>query len=299
MSPTVPDKYEDPEGYKEVQYLRMRAAREEHEAYDAAWNAAWEAECSKPIAERQWFRSGDLCNELARDPQTLEENPALRGRISEKLTTLIQYRQFADGQVATLTLSGEVPSFEPLGPRSPGSILVLGDDLMLRRDFVERFIIAYEALPNALPLRRQWLGEFNQEAAASSSGARTADAAEHATTLKRSAEREQQQRDEETGGAHGTSVINSVEVAIDGAEVVTRHAEWIFNTRHQVRGFEKLYDLACKDSGSFKKKDFRAAYQEVYETEPHRPPATGWPLRSPYKERDEAEKSLKYSRKSF
>jgi hypothetical protein len=247
------------------------------------------------MAERQWFRKGDLLDDLSRDPQTLKVHAALRRRISEKLTSLIQYRQFADGQVATLTLSGGVPSFEPLPPRSPGSILVLGDDLMLRRDFVERFITAYEALPNALPLRRQWFAVFNQEAAASSPGGLTADAAEHATTLERPAERKQQQRDQETGGAHGTSVINSVEVAIDGAEVVTRHAEWIFNKRRQMRDFKKLYDLARKDSslGSCKKKDLLAAYQDVYETEPHRPPASGWPLRSPYKERDEAEKSSK------
>jgi hypothetical protein len=297
MSPTMPDKYTDAEGYEEAQYQWMRAARLEREAYDAAWHAAWQTELSKPIAERQWFRSGDLLDELSRDPQTLKVHAALRRRIYEKLATLIQYRQFADGQVAKLTLSGEVPSFESLPPPSPGSILVLGDDLMLRRDFVERFIKAYEALPNALPLRRQWLGEFSQEAAASSPGALTADAADHATTPARPPAREQQQKNQETGTAHGTLAINSVEVATDETEVVERLADWICGKRRQLRDFEKLYNLARNDVGvgPFKKKNFLSAFQLVYKTKPHRPPATGWPLRSPYKERDESESLLNKS----
>ena len=65
-------------------------------------------------------------------------------------------------------------------------------------------------------------------------------------------------------------------------------AEWIF-ARH-VRGanpFDKRYSEAMKDNTieGFKKADFRIAYRRVYETEPHRPPATGWPLRGPYRDR--------------
>ena len=65
-------------------------------------------------------------------------------------------------------------------------------------------------------------------------------------------------------------------------------AEWIF-ARH-VRGanpFDKRYSEAMKDNTieGFKKADFRIAYRRVYETEPHRPLATGWPLRSPYRDR--------------
>jgi hypothetical protein len=64
-------------------------------------------------------------------------------------------------------------------------------------------------------------------------------------------------------------------------------AEWIFARHGTGKTFEKLYDEACGDSeiGGFKKADFQIAYRLVYDTKRHRPPVTGWPLKSPYKER--------------
>ena len=89
-----PAGWDDPERY-EAQGARLarkaRKAREEGEAYAAAWNAVWEAECGKPIERRQWFRLGDLADELARDPRTREVDAALRGRI-----TTISARRFSN-----------------------------------------------------------------------------------------------------------------------------------------------------------------------------------------------------------
>jgi hypothetical protein len=64
-------------------------------------------------------------------------------------------------------------------------------------------------------------------------------------------------------------------------------AEWIF-ARHQTkRSFDKLYEEARGDSKitGLRKADLLTAFQKVYDTKPHRPPVTGWPLRSPYNER--------------
>lgn len=248
------------------------------------------------MVSRHWFRLGDLLDELARNRQTLEVDAALRHRIFEILYALIQYRQFAAGQVATL--SGEVPSFVSLPPASPGSTLVVTEDFMMRRDFVERFIKAYNALPNAAPLQRQWFAEFNQEASGSSCGTLAADvcerasiASKHATTQELPAEREQQRIDQETHEPRATPATQSVEAAIDQTDQVKRLAEWIFSMRGQLRAYRKLLAVARgeRSLGGFRVKDFLAAFQLVYETKPHSPPATGWPLRSLYKERDEAE----------
>jgi hypothetical protein len=78
-----------------------------------------------------------------------------------------------------------------------------------------------------------------------------------------------------------------------GPDAVVMLSDWIFSVRGQMRHFKKLLDCAIeqKQLGTFTEVTFRAAYQNVYETESHHPPKTGWPLRSPYKERDEAEKS--------
>lgn len=70
-------------------------------------------------------------------------------------------------------------------------------------------------------------------------------------------------------------------------------AEWIFSQRGQKKGFEKLYDEARGSSaglGEFTKSALLAAWRCVYVTQKHRPPATGWPLREPYKSlaRDES-----------
>jgi hypothetical protein len=64
-------------------------------------------------------------------------------------------------------------------------------------------------------------------------------------------------------------------------------AEWIFEQRPDEERCDVLFQRARRAGalGEFTYKDFVAAYGMVYETKPHRPPATGWPLRSPYKER--------------
>jgi hypothetical protein len=64
-------------------------------------------------------------------------------------------------------------------------------------------------------------------------------------------------------------------------------AEWIFARHESWNTFEKLYDAARTDTetGALRKRDFLTAYQRVYATASHRPPASGWPLKSPYRER--------------
>ena len=63
-------------------------------------------------------------------------------------------------------------------------------------------------------------------------------------------------------------------------------AEWIFAQHSRRVSCEALYAEALSTHlGEFRKADFVAAHRKVYATEPHRPPATGWPFRSPYSER--------------
>jgi hypothetical protein len=69
------DKFADLDSFEEEQYRRMRAAREEREAYDAACNAEWDAECAKPIAQRRYFSFVELADGLAADPCTLRLMP--------------------------------------------------------------------------------------------------------------------------------------------------------------------------------------------------------------------------------
>jgi hypothetical protein len=89
-----PADWDDPERY-EAQGARLaRKEREEREAYDAAWNAVWEAECGKPIERRQWFQLGDLADELARDPRTLAIDDGMRVRIMEELIARIRRQEF-------------------------------------------------------------------------------------------------------------------------------------------------------------------------------------------------------------
>jgi hypothetical protein len=72
-------------------------------------------------------------------------------------------------------------------------------------------------------------------------------------------------------------------------------AEWIFARLAHRKSFEALFAEAGKtrELGEFRKGDFLAAYRKVYATKAHRPPATGWPLRSPYGERPTAGKARK------
>ena len=115
-----PADWDDPERY-EAQGARL--ARKEREAYDAARNGVWEAESGKPIEHREWFRLGDIADELARDPRAREVDAALRGRIVEDLTAWVRRQEFdlAAGEAATL--GGDPPSFVPLMPLSPLAIL--------------------------------------------------------------------------------------------------------------------------------------------------------------------------------
>jgi hypothetical protein len=67
-------------------------------------------------------------------------------------------------------------------------------------------------------------------------------------------------------------------------------AEWIY-ARHSKDPptFETLYDAAVTEFDRLKKADLLEAYnQRVYSSSPWRRSKTGWPLRSPYKERWEA-----------
>jgi hypothetical protein len=78
-------------------------------------------------------------------------------------------------------------------------------------------------------------------------------------------------------------------VTADVPSAAERLAEWIFARHAPGRNttFDKLYVAACHDPelGDFAKAELQAAFQRVYDTKPHRPRATGWPLRSPYRER--------------
>jgi hypothetical protein len=80
-------------------------------------------------------------------------------------------------------------------------------------------------------------------------------------------------------------------------DAATPLAEWIFDHHTSQLTFDRLFAEAGRDIslGGFKKRDFLTAYRRVYETSPHHPPATGWPLRTPYKERMAQGKSLNKS----
>jgi len=89
------------------------------------------------------------------------------------------------------------------------------------------------------------------------------------------------------------------ELGATTGDVVERLARWIFAKR-PLHHFGKLLDAALKDAdlcssvGKFVKAQLRAAYQLVYETQPHAPPVTGWELREPFK--SWAEKEAKHSK---
>jgi hypothetical protein len=63
------DKYQDPDLYEEQAALRLRIAREEREAKQAAMEAAWAAECHKPMPQRQFFGADEIADALARISQ--------------------------------------------------------------------------------------------------------------------------------------------------------------------------------------------------------------------------------------
>jgi hypothetical protein len=71
-------------------------------------------------------------------------------------------------------------------------------------------------------------------------------------------------------------------------DVVKILAEWVF-ARHHVppRLFKDLFNEARGETslGTFRRRQFEGAFRRVYQTAPHRPPVTGWPLREPYSDR--------------
>jgi len=93
------------------------------------------------------------------------------------------------------------------------------------------------------------------------------------------------------GGAQVVPPEPATAASVEPAEVSApamndRLAVWIFGQH----GRSLSYDALLKEAvgaqlGAFRTGDFRAAYKKVYETKRGRRRATGWPLRSPYKER--------------
>jgi hypothetical protein len=75
------------------------------------------------------------------------------------------------------------------------------------------------------------------------------------------------------------------DAAVITSDQVDKLAGWIFAKRLQLQKFDDLYAAAPVDLGEFKKADLLSAFRLVYATKAHRPPITGWPLRSPYSER--------------
>ncbi len=90
--------------------------------------------------------------------------------------------------------------------------------------------------------------------------------------------------------APAPEIQNAVTAARDTAEAAPPIddplAGWIFAQHSRGMSCEALYAEARRaPPREFRKSDFVTAYGKVYATQRHRPPATGWPLRSPYKER--------------
>ena len=82
----------------------------------------------------------------------------------------------------------------------------------------------------------------------------------------------------------------AVEIHPSESTIVRNMAEWIFaqHPREAVRPrtYKSLKESAEKlrwEGTVFKEADFLSAYRLVYQSENHRPPALGWPLREPYK----------------
>jgi len=78
--------------------------------------------------------------------------------------------------------------------------------------------------------------------------------------------------------------------ALECADAVTRLSDWIFLQHPTDESAPKtkkhLLTLALTDRlGHFRVTDFDSAYRQVYESEAHRAPVTGWPLHERYKSR--------------
>jgi hypothetical protein len=160
MPHKLPDKYTDPEGYAVAQAQRMRAARLRDEAHVRKWHRARTAERARPIGQRRYFSFAEIAEQLARDPDRLATDPKLRERIAGDLAAWVQNRQFASGEV--VTLSGDPPDFRPF-QLTPGAILVpYAEVLFLSRGACRRYAEARAEVPGAALLLRDW---FAAEAA--------------------------------------------------------------------------------------------------------------------------------------
>jgi len=160
MPQKPPDKRWDPEGYAIEQARRMRAARLRDEAYARRWHRAWAAERARPIGQRRYFSFAEIAEQLARDPHSLATHPKLRERIAGDLAAWVQNRQFASGEV--VTLSGDPPDFRPF-QLTPDAILVPDAEVLaLRRGACRRYAEARAELTGAAGLLHDW---FAAEAA--------------------------------------------------------------------------------------------------------------------------------------
>jgi hypothetical protein len=96
--------------------------------------------------------------------------------------------------------------------------------------------------------------------------------------------------------ASGAPVIGNA--GISRNTDIDKMAEWVFaehprNTGERPQLYTKLRDEAQKRDWStpFKEASFKEAYRKVYQSENHRPPKSGWPLRDPYKNRLDSERN--------
>jgi hypothetical protein len=157
LLPTAEIFFEDVERYEKQAAEDTRLARVERQrraAWLVACESVWEQERSKPIALRQWFRFGELGDELARDPRTLAIDDEVSARVISELLAWVRRQEFDLAAGDTARLSGDPPSLEPLAPLGPLTILPDPPRLMLRREAVRRFIAANPGLPGANALLR-------------------------------------------------------------------------------------------------------------------------------------------------
>ena len=110
------DKYQDPDLYEEQAALRLRIAREEREAKQAAMEAVWAAECRRPMRQRQFFGADEIADALARKPGRLEIDAAEGPDISD-WTSRGEFDYSGNSEVVTLI--SEPPYFAPLAPARP------------------------------------------------------------------------------------------------------------------------------------------------------------------------------------
>lgn len=151
---------------------RMRLDRLDREARDAAATAAWDAECAKPMHERQYFLFGEIADKLATDPESLEIDAAKRARIVRDLADWTSRGEFGLlGDSEVVALSAEPPHFLPIGPVRPGAILVNPEGLILRREACNRYLSA-SRITTASRLLNHWFPKM-PVVAPSSQGAET------------------------------------------------------------------------------------------------------------------------------